>query len=72
MGIDNGGGFLKMSLGIMSSDTSESETSTSSKNLLHQNCSKASGINQQLLVTICKNLPETYDCQNFDESCACR
>ena len=34
MGINGGGGFLKVSLGIMSSGTSESKTSTSSKNLL--------------------------------------
>jgi hypothetical protein len=58
VGIDGGGGFVKVSFGIMSLETPD--TSPPSKKPLFKNF-KDSGVKRQLLVAIAENVSENYD-----------
>ena len=57
IGIDGGGGFLKVSLGVM--DLQQLTQQVTIKPLTHLS-SNDSSVKRQLLLAICEELPETY------------
>ena len=62
LGIDGGGSFLKISLGIISTeevDESKSPQQKSSR-LLTNSIARDTGVKRQLIVAIVKDVPETY------------
>ena len=67
LGIDGGGGFLKMSLGVIdiSSKQEENDESKSpiqkSYRLLTKSLAQDTGVKRQLLIAIGEDVPESYD-----------
>ena len=62
LGIDGGGSFLKISLGIISTeevDESKSPQQKSSR-LLTNSIARDTGVKRQLIVAIVEDVPETY------------
>ena len=61
LGIDGGGGFLKVSLGIMELDSHCDSRSPPRKKLLTQRTAKDSSVKRQMLVALSEGLPENFE-----------
>ena len=61
LGIDGGGGFLKVSLGVQETEDTSFSKSPPAKKILTTQLAKDSGVKRQLLVALAEDLPKNYN-----------